>query len=124
MEYEIQHSPGAKILIRKFFGETGFDQVMESWEQLIREKMIGENISGILNDFTEAKLEMNPGNLDSLMEFFKEYPGIFERIKLAVVMTLPDNIVLPILANRKYPQYKIQAFSTLSAARQWLETDT
>lgn len=117
---EIKYSPDSKLLIRKFTGKVGFEEVMESWKWLIRNDMIGNDLLGILNDFTRAELKMDPKNLDHLMLFFLEYPTIFKRIRLAVVMTLPENIILPILANQKYPQFEIQAFSTIKAAEDWL----
>ena len=118
---DVKYSDDLKILIRTFTGEVNFQEVMESWKWLIRNDMIGDDLIGILNDFTEANLKMDNENLEHLMLFFNEYSSIFKRIKLAVVMTLPANIILPILASRKYPQYKIQAFSTLDAARDWLK---
>ena len=118
---DVKYSDDLKILHRTFTGEVNFQEVMESWKWLIRNDMIGDDLIGILNDFTEANLKMDNENLEHLMLFFNEYSSIFKRIKLAVVMTLPVNIILPILANRKYPQYKIQAFSTLDAAKDWLK---
>jgi hypothetical protein len=117
---ELKYSDDSKILIRSFTGMVSFDDVMESWKWLIRNDMIGNDLLGILNDFTQADLKMDPGNLELLMGLFLEYPEIFKRIKLAVVMTIPENIVLPMLANKKYPQFKIQAFSTIPAAWDWL----
>jgi len=120
MKPEIKYSDDLKIMYRTFAGEVNFTEVMESWKWLIRNDMIGNDLIGILNDFSKAELKMDRKNLEHLMFLFKEYSTIFTRIKLAVVMTLPENIILPILASREYPQFKNQAFSTLEAAHNWL----
>ena len=93
---------------------------MESWNDLVDNDRIGPLILGILNDFTYAELLMDRDQLDQLMDFFRSHHEIFERIKLAVVMLIPENIVLPVLASMNYPQFKIEAFSTLEAAEAWI----
>jgi hypothetical protein len=93
---------------------------MESWHDLIRDNKIEPQIIGILNDFTYAELLMDRENLIQLMAFFQSHSEIFERIRIAVVMVIPENIVLPVLAGQNYPQFKIEAFSTLDAAEKWL----
>ena len=123
MIYNIAYSDDRKILIRTFKGKVSFDEVLASWQELIHHNRISEEVLGILNDFTYAELMMDRDNLEQLMAFFTSHSEIFERIRLAVVMMLPENIVLPVLASQRYPQFKIEAFSTLEAAESWLRSE-
>ena len=123
MEYILEYRSDSKILYRKFQGKVTFEEVMESWKDLVRNNKIGPQVIGILNDFTFAELIMDRENLAELMAFFQSHNEIFERIKLAVVMIIPETIVLPVLASQNYPQFKIEAFSTVEAAEKWLRTD-
>lgn len=123
MEYILEYRSDSKILYRKFQGKVTFEEVMESWKDLVRNNKIGLQVIGILNDFTFAELIMDRENLAELMAFFQSHNEIFERIKLAVVMIIPETIVLPVLASQNYPQFKIEAFSTVEAAERWLRTD-
>jgi hypothetical protein len=123
MAHNISYSEDKKILIRTFKGKVSFAEVLASWQDLVHENRIGEEILGILNDFTYAELMMDRDNLEQLMSFFMSRADIFERIRLAVVMMLPENIVLPVLASQRYPQFKIEAFSTLDAAEAWLRSE-
>lgn len=59
-------------------------------------------------------------NLDKLFEYFSHHDNIFKKIKLAVLMNKPENTVLPILAKKEHPQYKIEAFCTFDAAKKWV----
>ena len=120
MEYDVTYSSDSKILIRTFKGRISFSDVLESWDFLVRNDRIGPEVTGILNDFIYAELLMDRENLDQLMAYFQDHAEIFERIKLAVVMIMPENIVLPVLASQYYPQFKIEAFSTIEAAEKWL----
>lgn len=120
MTHELSYSKDSKILIRTFTGKVGFRDVLKNWEELVREKRLDPPLIGVLNDFTSAKLEMDRNNLEVLMNYFKNNARVFGRIKLAVVMTRPENIVLPIIASQHFPQFQIRAFSTFEAAEIWL----
>jgi len=120
MVYDVTYSSDSRILIRTFKGRIRFSDVFESWDYLVRNDKIGPEVIGILNDFIYAELIMNRDNLVQLMSYFQENSEIFERIKLAVVMMSPESIVLPVIASQNYPQFKIEAFSTLDAAEKWL----
>ena len=123
MVYDIVYSEDSSILIRTFKGTVRFTEVIESWNYLVRSDMVEPGVIGILNDFTNAELEMDRKNLDHLMDFFQSYEEIFTRIKLAVVMVTPKNIILPILASQHFPQFRIRAFSTSAAAEKWIRSD-
>lgn len=123
MDYKLEYSSDSKILYRKFQGTVTFEEIMDSWQDLIRNDKIGPQIIGVLNDFTYAELIMDRENLGKLMAFFQKHDEVFERIKLAVVMIIPENIVLPVLASQQYPQFKIEAFSTVESAERWLRAD-
>lgn len=123
MDHKLEYSSDSKILYRKFQGTVTFEEIMDSWQDLIRNDKIGPQIIGVLNDFTYAELIMDRENLGKLMAFFQKHDEVFERIKLAVVMIIPENIVLPVLASQQYPQFKIEAFSTVESAERWLRAD-
>jgi hypothetical protein len=120
MPFEIQYIHDDRIIIRKFAGEISFKEVMESWTHLISNELISPECIGIINDFTEAKLQMQMNNLDKLFDFFLTYYDVFKKIKLAVIMNTPAETVLPILAKEEHPQFKIQAFCTFDAAEKWV----
>ncbi len=117
---QISYSEDSKILIRSFKGRVSFADVMESWKELVGSDRIGPQVIGILNDFTYAELLMDREELPQLMDFFQEHSEIFQRVKLAVVMLRPENIVLPVIASRNYPQFRIEAFSSLETAEDWI----
>ena len=123
MQYEFEYSSDSKILIRSFKGKISFKEVLEYWDDLIWNKKMDPPLIGVLNDFTYAELMMDRENLDHLMGYFESHMKIFKRIKIAVVMIRPENIVLPVLASQNYPQFKIQAFSTVTAAEEWLRSE-
>jgi hypothetical protein len=123
MAYKIEYSSDSKILIRSFKGSVSFEEMLNSCDELVRNHKLDPPVIGVLDDFIYAELLMNRENLAELMNLFQEHLEIFERIKLAVVMVIPENIVFPVLASQNYPQFKIEAFSTVEAAERWLRAD-
>ena len=122
MAYEYKYSSDSTVITKFFKGTIYFEELFEAWEELIHENKLDLPVTGILNDFTYAEVIMDRDKLGKLMDYFNARPDIFERIKIAVVMILPENIVYPVLASQNYPQFKIQAFSTVPAAEEWLKS--
>lgn len=120
MSQEIKYSEDSRILIRTFRGRVEFRNVLASWVELVRENKLDPPLIGVLNDFTYADLIMDRNELGILMDFFTTHKSIFSRITLAVVMIRPENIVLPVIASQNFPDFRIQAFSTIPAAEDWI----
>ncbi|MFC2115022.1 hypothetical protein ACFLTU_01005 [Bacteroidota bacterium] len=122
MGHEIKYSDDSKILVRNFQGQVSFEEVMESWTNIVDNEMLLPPVVGVLNDFTDAYLQMNQENLEQMMSYFKKHNKVFQRLRLAMVTVTPENIVIPILARNNFPQFMIQAFSTVEAAENWIRS--
>lgn len=119
MTNKIEYIEKSNYLIREFHGIFNSSEILLSWEYLIEKKLKNHNYIGIINDFSNAKLNMELGDLDSLISLFNKNSKIFKDIKLAVLMTSPDNIVFPIFAQSRSP-FNIKAFSTMEGAEKWI----
>lgn len=119
MSYEIEYINKTNYLIRIFHGELHFPEIIASWEYLIEKYLKTHQFKGIINDFSDAQLKMELSDLDELMTLFKFNIKIFENLKLAVIMTSPDNIVFPVFAQNNSP-FNIKAFSTIESATEWV----
>ena len=119
MTNKIEYIEKSNYLIRVFHGIFNSSEILSSWEYLIREKLKNYKYIGVISDFSNAKLNMELDDLDPLMSLFEKNSKIFENIKLAVLMTSPDNIVFPLFAQSKSP-FNIKAFSTIEGAENWI----
>lgn len=122
MQYNIKYIEGGIILYRKLEGQLSFHNIFESWKYIVDNNLIKNEIIGVLNDFSCAKLVMNLENLKELINYFKEHSYIFNRIKLAVISHDPQTTVFPVFAENYYPEFRIKAFSTSDAAILWLKS--
>lgn len=109
------------ILIRDFEGKVSVHEIIESWENIIENKLIKDSTTGIINNLSGCDLNMNMTTFSKLISYLKKHE-IFSRIKLAVVCDKPGTIIFPILGERKERDLKIKPFSTMEAAVDWVLT--
>lgn len=109
------------ILIRDFEGKVSVHEIIESWENIIENKLIKDSTTGIINNLSGCDLNMNMTSFSKLISYLKKHE-IFSRIKLAVVCDKPGTIIFPILGERKERDLKIKPFSTMEAAVDWVLT--
>lgn len=119
MENEIEYIEEEEYLIRNFHGTFHVDEIIKSWEYLIKTKLQEKKYLGIINDFSNAQLKMKLDDLEQLLALFKKNMHLFKDLKLAVIMTTPDNVIFPIFAKDTSP-FNIAAFTTLKAAQNWV----
>lgn len=110
------------ILIRKFEGKVDVNNIIDSWEYLIKNKMINEKIKGVINELSYCELDMDMGRFETLMAYLKKQ-DCFKGIKLAVVCDSPKIIIFPILGEKQVSEFKIKPFTTMKAAVDWVSMD-
>lgn len=120
MATQLSFSKDKKIIIRTFSGNITFREIMQSWNHLIHNKIITPEHIGVINDFQDARLNINFENLEQLIGFFKTHSKIFSTLKLAVITKSTDDVVFPMYAGETNPDIKIKAFCTTKAAEEWI----
>ena len=110
---------GEFILMRKFYGPIDIEDITDSWDYLIKNKILNETHKGVINYIGDAELNMDVRNFDKLLIYLKSN-DIFHKIKLAVVCDTPGKIIFPMLGNTLNPELKIKPFSTIEAAAGWI----
>lgn len=111
-----------QILIRTFVGKVDATSIVDSWEYLIKNKIVNSNIKGIINDLSDCDLNMDMGSFETLLAFMKKQE-FFRGIKLAVVTDSPKTIVFPTLGEQMVSEFKIKPFTTMQAAVDWISMD-
>ncbi|MBN2614213.1 MAG: hypothetical protein JXR71_00840 [Bacteroidales bacterium] len=107
------------ILIRRFSGEVGLKEIIESWDYLLGSGMLNPNVKGVINDLSVCDLNMNMDDFRELMYYLKT-KDIFLGVKLAVVCNDPKQIVFPVMGEMKEKGLKIRPFSLEEAAEEWI----
>lgn len=110
------------ILIREFWGKVDVDEIIDSWNYLIDNKLITLSTKGVINDLNHCELIMNIAGFKRLTQYMKQQE-ILRKIKLAAVCNNPTTIVFPTLGEEEENDLKIKPFTTMNAAVSWALTD-
>lgn len=108
-----------EILIRKFLGSVDVDEIIKSWDSLIKNNEIKPEHKGVINILESAHLDMNMQSFQKLIKFLKDNPAL-RKLKLAVVCSEPRDIVYPILAEFGEGKLIVKTFTTIEAAVNWV----
>lgn len=119
IEYSKYQHHSEFILLRKFYGPIEIKDITDSWDYIIKNKILTESHKGVINDITNAELNMDIHNFEILVTYLKG-KEIFRNLKLAVVCDTPGKIIFPILGNSMHPDLKIKPFSTIHNAADWI----
>lgn len=108
-----------EILIRKFLGTVDVDEIIKSWDSLVKNNEIKPEHKGVINVLESAHLDMNMQSFQRLIKFLKDNPAL-RKLKLAVVCSKPKDIVYPIMAEFGEGELLVKTFTTLEAAVNWV----
>lgn len=107
------------ILIRNFKNSVDINEIINSWENLIENDLLTDNLKGVINNLLDCDLIMNMDSFKMLMGYLKQNE-CFYKIKLAVICNKPKIVVYPTLGQEKEGALKIKPFSTIDAAVEWI----
>lgn len=110
------------ILIREFKGNIDVNNIIDSWEYLIKSKMINRQIKGVINDLSNCELIMDMNRFKTLISYMKSH-DYFNGIKLAVITNSPKTIVFPTIGEKMVSEFSIRPFTTIQAAVDWIVMD-
>ena len=119
MSYEVESIEENNYLIRIFHGDLHLPEILSSWKYLIENKLKKHTYTGIINDFSNAELHITLTDLNKVMSLFKKNIKLFKNLKLAIIITSPDNMTFPMFA-QSTSLLKIKPFSTIDTAKVWI----
>lgn len=117
MEIAIHEENG--VIIRHFSGEVHFDDIIESWTELLADYPNLKAYKGILTNYLDADVKHNERNLNVLVDFLQGNLDHLRDLKIAVVQDTPM-ITNTIILGQKVKSLQIRPFSTVDAAMRWV----
>ena len=109
------------IFYKNYFGDILLENIISSWEEIIKQKLIPNHVNKFIINYKEAKILFSPDKAKEIANFYKNNDTIFAKSKIAMVMETPDQIVFPHLVELESVNFTVRAFYTLEAAKYWLQ---
>lgn len=110
------------ILIRKFYGDVTITELISSLKYMINNNLITQNQKGIISDFSEAMCLVEGKDLLLLKDLFLKYYDTLGSLRFAQIITTPQ-IAQTMLFKIENSDVKTQSFSTMQAARNWINQE-
>jgi len=120
MNQEIRYIDDDKILVREIRGKADFSEIYNSWLDLIENNIFKPSLLGMINDFRGAELNVKVSDINRILQMLRENQHILGSIKIAVVADSSKTIVFPMIVEKTTKEFKVRAFSTFEAARDWV----
>ena len=121
MEWAVDYknSENPIVLIRTFNGSICMENIISSWEYIIREEVLLPDHVGVVSDYRHTEFQIKKEDVEKLHAYFEENKSIFKTLRVAQIVDTPK-IVFPMLFEKNHPGFKSQAFSTMKAALIWM----
>lgn len=120
--YERHELYPESIFIRRFIGNISLNDIIDSWEYLRINKVIDDQIKGVINNLSECNLILDMESFKTLIAYL-EKQNYLKDIKLAVIADTPKKIIFPVLGENNESGLKIRPFTTIKAAVDWILSD-
>lgn len=122
MEYTVSYNydSNSHILIRTFKGDVNINDIIESWNHVIKANLITKRCKGVISDLSEANLILHTEDKNKIFKYYNENIEVFGNFKMAQIIDSPE-IVHPMIFNKEYPEFKCRACSTFETAKEWIE---
>lgn len=115
------YDPGTGIFRKIHFGDIVFEDVINSWNEIIGENAIPDGTSRFILDYINATFLTDNNGTTQLVKFYKAYSHIFSGSKIALIMNKPDQVILPILVDQEVSGISFKPFCTYEGAIEWLK---
>lgn len=108
------------ILYKKYFGKITLDDIFNSWEKSIEQRIFDLPIKGFILDYREANFNIDLKEYYKIAEFYKNRLDLFGGFKIAIVTESVRDSVIPSLVEGKDEGYSSKPFHTMEGAEKWV----
>ena len=115
------YDPGTGIFSKIHYGNIVFEDVINSWNEIIGKNAIPDGTSRFILDYINATFLTDDDGTTQLVKFYKAYSHIFSGSKIALIMNKPDQVILPILVDHEVDGIFFKPFCTYEGALEWLK---
>lgn len=117
-KYEFDSTSG--ILYKYYFGEITLQDITDSWDESIRDKLIPENTKGFILDYRNATFKISIAEYPEIANYYKRHLEVFGNKRIAILTENPKDVIIPMLVEEQDEGYESKPFSTLDAATRWV----
>jgi hypothetical protein len=119
-KFDFQFNVENGVLVKIYFGEITINDIESSWIYAFQNNVIPPNVKGFLLDYRQATFAFPADESTKIAAFYREHPKFFGNKKIAIVVTTPNDVIIPVLVKMEDDGYYSRPFSDYSAAIAWI----
>ncbi len=119
-KFKIVYDEQLKILYKNYNGNISIDDIIASWDKIIKNNMIPKTTKGFILDYTKAKLDVPVKDYAKIPEYYKSKLSVFGGLKFAILTQTKEDVIVPSLVQLKDDGYLSRPFYTRKAAIAWV----
>ena len=125
--YTIEIHRDEKFVCRRFFGDLVFDEILESWMEILNVPEFNNDNYDLISDYTEATVQVSVNSLNKVGDFYESIGQKYRGRKHAVVVAKPRQTAFSKLFKQKYDSESgilFDIFEEMEAAVNWIKNES
>jgi len=122
IKYLKEESTKGSIVTRVFNGNISKQDILASFKFMISDKLLDTNSIGLITVISNSTIKMDVADIENIVTFMSQNKYL-SSLKIAVVSSNPDKIILPTLVHFKIGD-ALKPFSTIEEAKEWIISET
>ncbi len=119
IKYSIHYDEKQKVVIEKYRDKVSLNDVISSWEKMIKSDSLPGEARGLVLDCGNAHLDFPASEHQKIVEYYRKNIEFFGKYKIGFVANTPHNIVIVMLVAQADSRYYLRPFTSLKAALEW-----
>ena len=110
----------SKIFYKHYKGLIKIEDIISSWKYAFKMNLLSRQFTGIIIDYRRASFDLNIEIDSEIIAFYQENLKKFKGLRIAVVMSSVDELIVPILVSQEGKDFKSTPFICIDRARNWI----
>lgn len=119
-KFKIVYDEQLNILYKNYYGNITIDDIIATWDKIIKNNMIPKTTKGFILDYTNAKLDVPVKDYAKIPEYYKSNLSVFGGLKFAILTQTKEDVIVPSLVQLQDDGYSSRPFYTREAALAWV----
>ena len=103
---------------RIFNGDISKQEIINSFKHMVSDELLDNNSVGLITVISNSTINMDIADIENMVTFMSQNKPL-SKLRIAVVSSDPNKIILPTLVNFKLGD-TLKPFSTIEEAKEWL----
>lgn len=110
----------SKILYKHYTGLIKIEDIISSWNYAFEMNLLSRQVKGIILDYSRASFDLKIKMDTEIVIFYLENLNFFGGLRIAVVLSNPDEFIVPMLARHEEYGLDSALFICMDRAKNWI----